>query len=187
MNNDKSLSKSEYFELREKRLKMVYKILYAVIVIWIAILFNLSQNKLEKSSVPVCAFMLSSLSMMIIQMIKYAIMELRCLKINGSLSNDLVQQTENRYDNIWKFFSFILSLCGVLFVLHVKLIQKVIYSHFLTAFSVCMIYFFILSLIKIFKREFSNRTVEVFDLINTIVGSVSAYSLCAVACLLISN
>ncbi len=36
-NDDKRLSRSDYFDLREKRLKLVYKILYAVVAIWIAI------------------------------------------------------------------------------------------------------------------------------------------------------
>ena len=34
-NDEKKPGKIEYFELREKRLKLVYKVLYAVVAIWI--------------------------------------------------------------------------------------------------------------------------------------------------------
>ena len=50
-NDDKRLSKAEYFELREKRLKLVYKILYAVVAIWIAIFLSLSQSDLKITEV----------------------------------------------------------------------------------------------------------------------------------------
>ena len=74
-NEDKRLTKPEYFDLRERRLKLVYKILYAVVAIWIAVLLSVAQNTLEKSVIPIYSFMLSASSMVIIQIIKYAIME----------------------------------------------------------------------------------------------------------------
>lgn len=51
-NDDKRLCKAEHFELREKRLKLVYKILYAVVAIWIAIFLSLSQSDLKITEVP---------------------------------------------------------------------------------------------------------------------------------------
>lgn len=94
-NDDKRLSKAEYFELREKRLKLVYKILYAVVSIWIAIFLSLSQSDLKITEVPIYSFALASSSMVIIQIFKYAIMEFRCMKIVGQLSDELINQTDS--------------------------------------------------------------------------------------------
>ena len=185
--DDKKMSKPEYFDLREKRLKLVYKILYVVVAIWIAILLSISQSPLEKSVIPVYAFLLSASSMIIIQIIKYAIMEFRCMKIIGHLSEDLIRQTEVRYENIWQSFSLILSLCGIAVIPHNFFVERVNAYAFMVIFSVCMGYFIAVSLIKLFKSTYTDKTVKIFDKINIIVGSVAAYSLCAATCLITSN
>ena len=125
-NEDKKLSKLDYFELREKRLKLVYKILYVVAAIWIAIFFSISQSNLKNSEIPIYAFVLSVSSMVIIQIIKYAIMEFRCMKIVGQLNEELMNQTESRYENIWMSFSLILSLGGLALICHFKFVEKII-------------------------------------------------------------
>ena len=98
------ISKAEYFELREKRLKLVYKILYVVVAIWIALLLNISNDSLTKDIIPAYAFLLSITSLMIIKIIKYALMEFRCMKVIGNIDEAVLTQTEDRYDNIWKSF-----------------------------------------------------------------------------------
>ena len=183
-NDDKRLSRSDYFDLREKRLKLVYKILYVVLAIWIAILLSISQNNLENSEIPVYAFMLSASSMVIIRIIKYAIMEFRCMKIVGQLSEELMNQTEMRYENIWMSFPLILSLCGLAFILHHKFVEQISAQAFLNVFLVCMVYFTVLSFVTIFRRNFKDKIIKIFDVIGIIVGSVAAYSLCAAACLI---
>lgn len=186
-NDDKRLTKSEYFDLREKRLKLVYKILYVVVAIWIAILLSISQNTLEKTAIPVYAFMLSVSSMIIIQIIKYAIMEFRCMKIIGHLSEDLMKQTENRYDNIWISFSLILSLCGLALIPHYMFNEQVNANVFLGIFSACIGYFTVVSFIKLCKQDFKDKTIRILDAIGIIIGSAAAYSLCAATCLIIST
>lgn len=64
-NEDRKLTKTEYFDLRERRLKLVYKILYVVVAIWIAVLLSVAQNTLEKTVVPIYSFMLSASSMVL--------------------------------------------------------------------------------------------------------------------------
>lgn len=182
-NDDKRLSKSEYFELREKRLKLVYKILYAVVAIWIAIFLSLSQSNLKITEVPIYSFALASSSMVIIQIFKYAIMEFRCMKIVGQLSEGLINQAEFRYENIWTSFSLILSLCGLAFMPHFKFVEKLSAQTFLYVFLICMVYFSVMSFVKIFKRDFKDKTIKNIDIISIVVGSVAAYSLCAAACL----
>lgn len=184
-NNDgKRLSKSEYFELREKRLKLVYKILYVVVAIWIAIFLGLSQNNLKTTEIPIYALALATSSMVIIQIFKYAIMEFRCMKIVGKLSEKVKNQTEARYENIWMSFSLILSLCGLAFILHFKFVEQISVQALLYVFLGCMAYFTVVSFVKIFKRDFTDITIKNLDVIGIVIGSVSAYSLCAAACLI---
>ena len=183
-NDDKRLSKAEYFELREKRLKLVYKILYAVVAIWIAIFLSLSQSDLKITEVPIYSFALASSSMVIIQIFKYAIMEFRCMKIVGQLSDELINQTETRYENIWMSFSLILSLCGLAFILHFKFVEQISVQALLYIFLGCMAYFTVMSFLKICKRDFKDKTIKNIDVIGIVVGSVAAYSLCAAACLI---
>lgn len=183
-NDDKKLSRSDYFDLREKRLKLVYKILYVVVAIWIVIFISISQIDLKNSEISVYAFVLSASSMVIVQIIKYAIMEFRCMKIVGQLSNELMNQTEARYENIWKSFSLILSLCGLAFILHFSFVEQISVQTFLCVFLGCMVYFTVVSVVKIFKRDFKDIIIKVFDVIGTVIGSAAAYSLCAAACLI---
>lgn len=186
-NDDKKMSKPEYFDLRERRLKLVYKILYVVVAIWIAILLSISQNTLEKSVIPVYAFMLSASSMIIIQVIKYAILEFRCMKIIGHLSDDLIRQTENRYENIWISFSLILSLCGLALFFHYKFVELASINVFMAIFSVCIGYYTVVSIVKLFKNDYSNKTVSILDGVGIVIGSVATYSLCAATCLIMDS
>lgn len=183
----KKLSKPEYFDLREKRLKLVYKILYVVVAIWIAVVLSISQNTLKKTAIPVYAFVLSVSSMIIIQIIKYAILEFRCMKIVGHLSEDLLEQTENRYENIWGSFSLILSLCGLVLIPHYIFVEQVGTNVFMIIFSVCIVYFAGVSIAKQFKINHITKSFKILDIIGIMVGSVAAYSLCAAACLITSN
>lgn len=185
-NEDKKLSKLDYFELREKRLKLVYKILYVVAAIWIAIFLGISQIDLKNSEIPIYAFLLSVSSMVIIQIIKYAIMEFRCMKIVGQLNEELMNQTENRYENIWMSFSLILSLGGLALICHFKFVEEISLWAFLIVFLICIAYFTVLSFVKIFRKNFKNITIKIIDTIDVVIGYIAAYSLCAVTCLMTS-
>lgn len=182
-NDDKKLSRAEYFELREKRLKLVYKILYVVAAIWIAFFLILSQGDLKNTEIPMYAFALATSSMVIIQIFKYAIMEFRCMKIVGQLSDELINQTEFRYENIWMSFSLILSLCGLALILHFNYVEKISVQFFLNVFLGCMVYFCLLSFVKIFRKSIKDTIIKIFDVISIVVGSVATYSLCAATCL----
>jgi len=186
-NEERRLNKSEYFELREKRLKLVYKILYVGVAIWIALLLSITQTALEKTTIPVYSFLLAASSMVIIQIIKYAIMEFRCMKIIGHLSEALMKQTEDRYENIWVSFSLILSLCGIALLPHYMFAEQANEDVFMAIFSVCIGYFSVLSIVKLFKNIFKDKTIKVLDAIGIVIGSAAAYSLCAAACLITST
>ena len=97
-NDDKKLGKSEYFELREKRLKLVYRILYAIVAIWIAVFIFIGTEKITAQIAPIYAFVLAASSMLIINIVKYALMEFRCMKVIGNIEESLLKQTEERYE-----------------------------------------------------------------------------------------
>lgn len=65
---------------------------------------------------PMYAFLLAASSQFIINIIKYSLMEFRCMKVVGTIDESLLKQTEERYDNIWKSFSVILSFKCVVYV-----------------------------------------------------------------------
>lgn len=186
-NEDRKLTKPEYFDLRERRLKLVYKILYVIVAIWITVLLSVAQNTLEKSAIPIYSFMLSASSMVIIQILKYTIMEFKCMKIIGHLSEDLMKQTEFQYDNIWKSFSLILSLCGLALIPHYIFAEQVDASIFIIVFSVGIAYFTVISFIKLFKQELNDKWIRLIDATEIIVGSVATYALCSAACLITST
>ena len=182
-NDDKKLSRAEYFELREKRLKLVYKILYVVAAIWIAVFLILSQGDLKNTEIPMYAFALATSSMVIIQIFKYAIMEFRCMKVIGNIEEALLKQTEERYDNIWKSFSIILSLNALFMLLQISFSSAFNIITLMTVLCVCILYFLIWSFIELFKKNFKDITIKIFDIIGLILGAITAYSICSLMCL----
>lgn len=186
-NDDKKLGKSEYFELREKRLKLVYRILYAIVAIWIAVFIFIGTEKITAQIAPIYAFVLAASSMLIINIVKYALMEFRCMKVIGNIEESLLKQTEERYDNIWKSFSVILSLNAFLMLLHFSYFSFFSQTVLLLVFFTCTIYFTVFSLVSLFKRNFKDKTVRTFDLIGLFVGAMTAYSICAFMCLVVAK
>ena len=185
-NDDKKLNNIEVFELREKRLKLVYKILYVVVAIWLAVLLNISQNIFEKAAIPMYAFILSTSSMIILQIIKYIILEFRCMRIIGDMSEEVMNQTENRYDKMWKLFPLILSLCGLAIIPHYIFLEQISTTIFMTIFCVCLFSFAVTSFVRMFKKNYKEKTIRIFDLVGIIIGSIAAYSLWAALCLITS-
>lgn len=109
------------------------------------------------------------------------------MKIIGHLNEDLIKQTESRYENVWTFFSLILTLCGIALSLHYMFVEQVTINIFMIIFTICIVYSGVIWFVKLFKSECKDKTMRVFDLVDIIVGSVAAYSLCAAACLITSN
>lgn len=182
-NDEKKLGKSEYFELREKRLKLVYRILYVIVAIWVATLISIGTQEMTTEIAPMYAFLLASSSLLIINIIKYSLMEFRCMKVVGNIEESLLKQTEERYDNIWKPFSVILSLNALFMLLHM-LFSSVFNTETLTViFCVCILYFLVWSFIELFKKKFKDITIRIFDIIGLVVGAITAYSICSIMCL----
>lgn len=186
-NDEKKTGKAEYFELREKRLKLVYKILYAIVAVWIAVFISIGTQNITVQISPIYAFLLAASSMLIINIIKYALLEFRCMKVIGNIEESLLKQTEERYDYIWKSFSVILSMNALFMVLHLS------YSAFFNAvvlmivLFLCIIYFTVLSFVNLIKRDFKDTTLRILDIVGLIVGAMTAYSICAFMCLVVAK
>lgn len=182
-NNEKKLGKSEYFELREKRLKLVYRILYVIVAIWVATLISIGTQEMTTEIAPMYAFLLAATSLLVINIIKYSLMEFRCMKVVGNIEESLLKQTEERYDNIWKSFSVILSLNALFMLLHMSF-SSVFNTETLTViFCVCILYFLVWSFIELFKKKFKDITIRIFDIVGLVVGAITAYSICSIMCL----
>lgn len=185
MNNgeEKKLGKSEYFELREKRLKLVYRILYVIVAIWIAAIINVGTQTMTTAIAPFYAFILSASSLLIINIIKYGLMEFSCMKIIGNIDESLIKQTEERYDNIWASFSVILSLNALFMFLQMVFSSFLNENVLIIIFAVCEVYLVIRSFTGLFKKIHRDRAIRIFDIIDLFVGVITAYSICAFACL----
>ena len=184
-NEEKKLGKSEYFELREKRLKLVYRILYVIVAIWVATLISIGTQEMTTEIAPMYAFLLASSSLFIINIIKYSLMEFRCMKVVGTIDESLLKQTEERYDNIWKSFSVILSLNALFMLLHMSFSSVFNTGTLTVIFCVCILYFLVWSFIELFKKKFKDITIRIFDIVGLVVGAITAYSICSIMCLVI--
>lgn len=181
-NDEKKLSKSDFFELREKRLKLVYRILYVIVAIWIATLLGIGSQDMTKEIAPMYAFLLAASSQLIINIIKYALMEFRCMKVSGNTDDSLLRQAEERYDNIWRSFSFILSFNAFLMLAQIIFASLLNTTALIIVCFICVLYFFALSCVELLKKGFKDKTVKFLDFIGLTVGGVAAYSICALLC-----
>ncbi len=125
-----TINKDE-FELRERRLKLVYKILYILAISWGVIFLNavkyIDENPVEvKSTIPLFCFLLSFLSVGATSILSYTFRELKCMKINEKNTNEDKQKANTLFVRIWQeislsiFFSlifFILSIFSILLYL----------------------------------------------------------------------
>ena len=105
------------------------------------------------------------------------------MKVVGNIEESLLKQTEERYDNIWKSFSVILSLNALFMLLHMSF-SSVFNTETLTViFCVCILYFLVWSFIELFKKKFKDITIKIFDIVGLVVGAITAYSICSIMCL----
>lgn len=185
-NDEKKPGKIEYFELREKRLKLVYKILYVVVAIWAAIIICVGNQDMTREATPIFAFLLSVSSLIIVIMIRYCIMEFRCMRVIGKIDEKLMEQTEERYDRIWRCFAPILSVSAFLMFVMVMFPQLMTDSVLLPVFGVCTFYFLIASNIRTYLNvtQKNERIIRFFDGLGLYIGIITAYSISAFSCLI---
>jgi len=109
--NDK-LELREEFELREKRLALVYKLLYVFAAIWASILLAYASNPHETA--PLFCGLLATLATAITNIIFFIFSELRCLGITAIVDNEIKYIADEKYLSIWDTFGLSLFVSMLL-------------------------------------------------------------------------
>lgn len=104
------------FELREKRLKLVYKILYVAVALWAALF--VSYTTTEKSALPLYCGFLSALTAAILNIIYYIFGELRCMKIYAPAADESKVEADSKFVEIWNSFGLGVSISALLTLIH---------------------------------------------------------------------
>lgn len=187
--DEKKLGKSEYFELREKRLKLVYKILYVVVAIWIGLVVSIGNQGTTQGSAPLFAFLLAGSSLITINIIRYCVMEFRCMRVIGRIDEVLMEKTEEKYDKIWKSFSTILSGNALLMFLTFVFFRYITEMALLLTFGGCTVYFVIVSNIRLYTSATSkNEKISgILDGLGLYIGIIMAYSISAFSCMVMAR
>lgn len=183
--NNKKIDREKDFELRERRLKLVYKILYILVAAWavLFIMFMKTDVKTESDMAAYC-FLLAVISLYLVMIIKFIIRELSCLKIGSEVSNEEKEQTELAYRNIWNNLLVVLLTGIVLCFVNVwtwemfiseknRVMVRIILSIFLVIGAI--IYF----LVPHFKDKWKNNKINK-QCIQSIFSTIFSYSLFAI-------
>ncbi len=104
------------FELREKRLKLVYKILYVAVALWAALFVAYATT--EKTVLPLYCGFLSTLTAAILNILYYIFGELRCMKIYAPASDESKEDADSKFVEIWNSFGLGASISAFLTLLH---------------------------------------------------------------------
>lgn len=104
------------FELREKRLKLVYKILYVAVALW-ATLF-VAYTSAGNNVFPLYCGFLSALTAAILNIIYYIFGELRCMKIYTPAADESKVEADSKFVEIWNTFGLGVIISTLLALLH---------------------------------------------------------------------
>ena len=188
---ENSLSIKEEFELREKRLKLVYRVLYVAAALWATIILTITKEQIKEAAIPFYAFLLSATSVFIIRIIKYALAELKCMKIAERNSESLRNEAETSYGYIWSLFGLSLIVSGVLLFIHIMW-TDIFNTNVLTiAFATCGTISLVFNIIDIVygvrKVERSLLSRVICDIISSVISSITAYSICSIFLMVATN
>lgn len=140
------LTIQEEFDLRERRIKLMYPILYAAAVIWVALIVLLGNGTINEDTIPIFCSIMTVDTLTILEIVKYVFSEFRCLKIKEEVSDNLKIGTDKLYDNVWIMFVINSVLSFLFLVIHLE------HKDFLTIqrFTVLFIYSYIIFVISFF-------------------------------------
>lgn len=102
VDSEAKLSLEKEFELREKRLKLTYKILYVVAVGWAGLL--LAYINIEKTEKMLCGGMLAILTTLLFRIFSYVFHEFRCLNVFEDTDDQTKEMTDYKFQDIWNGF-----------------------------------------------------------------------------------
>lgn len=104
------------FKLREKRLKLVYKILYVGVALWAALFVAYATT--EKTVLPLYCGFLSALTAAILNILYYIFGELRCMKIYAPATDESKVEADSKFVEIWNTFGLGVIISTLLALLH---------------------------------------------------------------------
>ena len=165
----------EEFELREKRLKLVYKILYVAAALWgivfLAYVSEFSSNpeQLLKTA-PLYCFLLALSSVVILSIVSYAFRELQCMKISQKSTEFEKERADTTFVNIWNTFGIAAFISAVLMIVHLCLPAIVVNAY---TIGVVLSFLTILKLVV----EFRVKSVKVNLFVNVGANTIAAYGI----------
>lgn len=104
------------FELREKRLKLVYKILYVGVALWAALF--VAYTSAGNNVFPLYCGFFSALTAAILNIIYYIFGELRCMKIYTPAADESKVEADSKFVEIWSTFWLGVIISTLLALLH---------------------------------------------------------------------
>ncbi|GEM_PF-6247884 len=174
------LSVKDEFELREQRLKLVYKILYVAAALWGGLILSLSAIKFTDEIIPFYAFLLSITSVSIIRIIKYVLLELRCMNITKTDNGRLKDEAEQNYDNVWSLFGVSLAFLGILLWNSINLKDYMNLKVMTVIFTICIGIYAVMQIIELIvtlrKKPITGKGKIAFDIIGMLNGNLTAYT-----------
>ena len=187
-NNGEKISIEKEFELREKRIKIVYKILYVVAAVWGISFLSLITSETKVESAPIYALVLSVCTLYIINILKYALNELACMRIHNDATEFEKRTAEFSYTNIWKKSSLPLLIGTTTMLFHIMNEDTYSSTYFSNVFMVTAILCGISTMTKLFlsitKKE---KAIEHIGWIDPIISEIMAYSIFAMCCLMVTK
>lgn len=164
------------FELREKRLRLVYKILYIIIAIWIALFLSYISG--SKQSQPIYCGLLAALTASILNVLYYIFDELRCMKIFQPTENFAKETADSRFLEIWNTFGISLLLSVLLIMLNLS------YPTIISQQNVLVILFIGLILLSINGLINHPKYQKVKIIVRTIATPIVCYAFFSIASLM---
>ena len=101
------ISIEKEFDLREKRLNLIYKILYVMVPIWVVLFISYTNNIGVET--PIYCGLLAILTTFLWNILTYMFSEFKCLGLFKHSVDEAKENADNKFENIWK--DFVLSLC----------------------------------------------------------------------------
>lgn len=117
-----NISLEQEFDLRERRLKLVYKILYVVAIGWGTIF--LSYIKVSPATNPIYCCILTIFTTVIINILYFIFNEFRCMKIFGTVEDFTKNTAELKFLGIWNSFPFSVLISILLTIINIFALEK---------------------------------------------------------------
>lgn len=95
------------FDLRERRLKLVYTILYVLAALWAALF--ISYGNTNDSAAPVYCGLLAAITTSILNILYFIVGEFRCLRIHKKVDDETRNEADCKFLEIWNTYG--LSIC----------------------------------------------------------------------------